>query len=1644
MVIDPSFFEQIIADLPDGVTIQDRNFKVIYQNAAVRKSCGCHIGEECFRVYEGRDRTCERCGLEQVFSAGKHSLVLRTVTEADGTTSLWENSCFPLFDTNGEIGAGVEILRNVTDRASLQAQIEERNNQLERLNRDYRTLLNHLPDFIVRYDPDLRRTYVNPAWERAAGLSASEVVGVAPADVPKVSRPVNQEYLEKLRRAFATGRPQFCEFEWENSAGEMLFLAYEIIPEFDRDGKVTSVLTVGTDFSERKKAEDSLRQLNRKLRAISNCNQVLQRAESEQVLLDEICRIVCEEAGYLLAWVGYAQDDAEKSIEPVSWAGRDSDYVANLSLSWDGATEFGQGPAGTAIRNGETILIQDIVTDARMIPWRESALQRGYRAAIALPLKGEGQVFGVLMVYSEEPDSIVPNEIEMLEGLADNLAYGITVLRSSSAHQKAERQISLLSNTLNMVHEAAYLIDDQARFYYVNDEACRALGYSREELLGFRVFDIDPDFTVDRWEETVAELKYRRSLTFETRHRRKDGRIFPVEIHTSYLQCGGEEFDLALARDITERRLMEDALIFVAQRGWLVGAENFFYALAQFLGERLDIDCVVIDRLDENPEMAETLALYAKGAIVPNMRYALKGTPCENVIGRQLCVYPQGVQQLFPEDTLLVEMGAESYIGIPLWDSFGQPIGLIALIDSKPLPDDTTVHQLLQLVATRAAAELERTRSDRILRTREREFRTLAENSPDCIARYDTNCRTVYVNPALEKTLGCPASEKLGKTPLELPSIDEARAYQEKVAEVLATGEESEIDLVLPDRGDGVRYHNVRFVAEWREDGAITGALTIGRDITERKLAEKARNANLWFFESMDKINRAIQGTDDLERMMRDVLDVVLSVFGCDRAYLLYPCAPDAPSWWIPMERTRSEYPGGNAQGVNMPMDPEVADSLSRLLAAKGPVRFGPGTDNPLPTEIAEQYSIKCFMAVAIRPRVDQPWQFGIHQCSHNRQWTADEERLFDAIGHRLADALTSLLSHRDLRKSEAEYRRIVDTAYEGIWMLDEDGLTTFVNARMAEMLGCPQERMLGRPMTDFMVAEDFPDHLQWMEKCRQGQSDNYERRFCCNDGRIIWTHAAATPIFDPEHHFLGLFGMFADITENKHAEEELRKLSQAIEQSPVSIIITDTKGRIEFVNSKFCEISGYSRVEALGENTRIFKTGETSAEEYRQLWQTISAGEVWSGKFHNRRKNGELFWEQATIAPVRDAQQRITHYVAVKEDITERKRLEEQLHQAQKLESIGQLAGGVAHDFNNMLAVILGQTQLALEKVQPNHTVRLNLHQILKATERSAELTRQLLAFARKQVIAPKEIDLNEALTGMLKMVRRLIGEEIDLAWIPENQPLPVNMDPTQIDQILVNLCINARDAISGVGKVTIETHRADIDETYCVDHAEAISGEYVLLTVSDNGRGMDSATLERIFEPFFTTKGIGCGTGLGLATVYGIVKQNHGFINVYSEPAQGTTFKIYLPRLAEGAVLDQKERQIESIARGDETILLVEDEPGILNIAQQMLENYGYRVLTAATPGEAIAVVRECTDEVHLLISDVVMPEMNGPELMKKISSMYPRIRCLYISGYPTNVIVRHGVLKEGVHFLQKPFTLEAIARKVRDVLDERHEME
>ena len=388
-------------------------------------------------------------------------------------------------------------------------------------------------------------------------------------------------------------------------------------------------------------------------------------------------------------------------------------------------------------------------------------------------------------------------------------------------------------------------------------------------------------------------------------------------------------------------------------------------------------------------------------------------------------------------------------------------------------------------------------------------------------------------------------------------------------------------------------------------------------------------------------------------------------------------------------------------------------------------------------------------------------------------------------------------------------------------------------------------------------------------------------------------------------------------------------------------------------------------------------------------------------------------------------------------ENQARQKKLESQLIQAQKMESVGRLAGGVAHDFNNMLTVIKGHSELSMFAISRANPVYKDLKEIHEAAGRAEDLTRQLLAFARKQTIAPRPLDLNATVESMLRMLGRLMGEQIELAWHPEPHLPAVNMDPSQLDQVLANLCVNARDAISGVGQVTIESARVTLDPAYCHSHAEFVPGDYVVLSVTDTGCGMDPRTTDQMFDPFFTTKSMGEGTGLGLSTVYGIVKQNQGIIQVKSEPGHGTCLRIYLPSAAADSPVNTPTTPVTIAPGRGETILLVEDEDAIMRVGSTMLERLGYRVMAVGTPAKAIALAKAHKGPIHLLITDVVMPQMNGRELALTLQEMDPRLKVLYMSGYTANVIANHGMLEEGIHFMPKPFSLTEMANAVSEAL-------
>jgi PAS domain S-box-containing protein len=650
------------------------------------------------------------------------------------------------------------------------------------------------------------------------------------------------------------------------------------------------------------------------------------------------------------------------------------------------------------------------------------------------------------------------------------------------------------------------------------------------------------------------------------------------------------------------------------------------------------------------------------------------------------------------------------------------------------------------------------------------------------------------------------------------------------------------------------------------------------------------------------------------------------------------------------------------------------------------------------------------------------------------------EDTLFDGRPARLVMAQD--LGEAERHASEIhEKHRFLQSILDGmpavVFVKDLESRFTLVNEAWEQFTGCPREKAIGKKAHDLFPA-DVADRIRRDDLQAFGAITRTETEEVVPGARGPQTQLTSRfSLRDDEGRPNGLVGLAVDISERKRSEEQQARLSRVVEQASESIIITDPQGTMIYVNPAFERISGYSAAEAVGENPRVLKSGHQDVTFYRRMWETLARGEVWKGRMVNRRKDGTLYQEDATIGPVRDASGRIVNYVAVKHDVTNEMRLERQLMQAQKMEAVGRLAGGVAHDFNNLLGVITGYGEMTLRKLRAEDPLKAKVDEILKAAERAAGLTRQLLAFSRQQVLQPRIVDLNDLVGNVEKMLRRLIGEDIRLTTSLDPVLGSVKADPGQLEQVLMNLAVNARDAMPDGGRLTIATQDVELGPEEVARHPPTRPGLYVLLAVTDSGTGMDAETQSHLFEPFFTTKEMGKGTGLGLSTVYGIVKQSGGYIWCESEVGSGTTFRIYLPRIDEDAPSARRPAP-PRLAHGSETVLLVEDDPSLRDLVSEILEGAGYTVLVADDGARALRIAEEYAGPIHIIVTDVIMPGETGRRTAEAIKAVRSEVEILYMSGYTTEAIEKHGVLSPGARFLGKPFTTEDLLRKVRDILD------
>lgn len=1204
-----------------------------------------------------------------------------------------------------------------------------------------------------------------------------------------------------------------------------------------------------------KSVNNNLKYINRKLQAISDCNQTLMRASDDKSLLSDVCNIVCEKAGYRMCWVGYAENDINKTIKPVAWAGFEDGYLRETEFTW-ADTENGCRPAGRAIREGKTIFVQDFSTDIDSRPWLDSILKRNFNSGFAIPLKDENlKVFGILVIYSSEKNTITSEEIKLMEELAGNLAFGITTINTKIEKQHSQEaffeQYSILHSTINST----------------------------------------------------------------------DALIFSLDSNYCYTSFNKEHSDMM--------KKMYDANI-------KMGNCIFDYMT-----------------IKEDREIAKL-----------NLDKAMSG---ENII-------------------------EESYSG-----------------------------------------EEKRTR----------------------------------------------------------------------------------------------RYFRVSHSPIKSEKGSVKGVVVIAQDITELKKIEEEKIVNLYFFESLDKINLAIQGTNDLNKLMENVLDSVLEIFNCDRAWLAYPGEPDAKFWSTTMERTKPEYPGAFLLNAKIPMDDGVSNLLKILKSSDTPIGFGEGNRFSLPEEQMKKFNLQSQIAMIIFPKIGGSYVFGLHQCSHSRIWNSEEIKLFKEIGSRVSDALTSLLSYRNIKISEEKFRTLFEESFDGLFITSPEGKIVDMNKKGISIFGYESKdeilkldlekdvyayppdrkrilemvnsrgsaeyevvvkkkngehmntycsltsvkdnkgkilmyRGIIRDISDIKLSEkniallnfalnnvhesafltdenscfinvnecasrtlgysknellemnvinidpDF-SHERWLkhwEELKSKKSLIFEGRHITKKGRILPVEISAN-YFEYDGKGFNL-ALVRDITERKKTEEKIQNLSRALEQSPSTVVITDLNGNIEYVNPKFFETTGYTMEEVLGKNPRILKSGEKEKEEYAKLWKTISSGEEWRGEFHNKKKNGELYWESASISPIRNTKGDITHYLAVKEDITEKKIKEMELVEAkEKAVEMNRLKSSflanMSHELRTPMVAILGFAE-ALTEILKNSDEKKMAEMILKGGKRLTNTLNLILDLSRVESskiefkLKPENISfLVSAAVNLYKPEAE--KKNLKLLMELENNVI-AEIDFEMMEKVLDNLIQNAIK-YTDTGEIKITTGYESIQ-----------NNKFAFVKVSDTGIGIPVEMINAIFEPFRqVSEGYSRnyeGTGLGLSITKKYVELMNGTTLVESKIGIGSSFTVRFPYYPEN---NYSEKNVEIKLNNNLTqdksktkltnILIVDDDELSVSMIEHILKDK-YNCEIASSGEEALKLASKNLYSIILL--DIGLKGMNGINTMKKIRKLdkYEKIPIIAVTAF------------------------------------------
>ena len=1069
----------------------------------------------------------------------------------------------------------------------------------------------------------------------------------------------------------------------------------------------------------------------------------------------------------------------------------------------------------------------------------------------------------------------------------------------------AKERLELTQFALDQSGDSAFWADSAGRFVYANGAACRKLGYDKEELLRLSVFDIDPDMPQERWLSHWLEIKKKKSVQFESRHRTKDGRVFPVEIHLSYIKYGDKEHICTFAHDITSRKEAEKRLRF---------EQDLFRSF--------------MDIIPANVYFKDTNGRFV---YVNKSEVAFSGMKEEGLIGKtDFDLFPENqARKKFEDEQLVMQTGQPIQIEelsgetwhltnkAPRYDENGAVAGTFGISWD---------------ITSRITAQQKFEESQRFLRT-------VIDSIPTRVFWKDRDLTYLGCNLPFAHDVGLASPEEV------VGKIDFGLAVPKEQSEAFRTDDRAVIESGTPKldfeepqtRQDGALYWlKTNKIPLKNIQGEIVGVIGTYEDITERRRMQAAIER---------RIIALTRPLDNPESITFDDLFDLKEI-----------------------QRIQDEF--ATATGV-----------ASIITWPDGTPITRPSNYSRLCQDIiqkTEKGCSNCFKSYAELGRLYHPKGPTIEACVSGGLWVAG---VSITIGDRYI-ANWQIGQVRDETQTEENMR-----AYAREIGADEK---TFIKA-FREVPVMPREHFEQIAQALFTLASQLS---------ASAYQNIQQARF---------------------------------IAEEKKNQAELLRLSTAIEQSSEAVMITGLGGIIQYVNPAFETITGYSREEALGKTTKILESGKHDKPFFSNLWQTITSGKTWKGRFINKRKTGELYTEDAVISAVRDPSGTITGYVAVKRDITQELVQEEAFRQSQKMEAVGQLSGGIAHDFNNILQAVLGFSEILLKRLNKDSMEHRDALEIQKAAKRAAEMTRQLLAFSRKQSVELKRIDLNATVRDTEVLLRLLLGDQTKLTFVPHSALHEIYADHGQLTQIMMNLALNARDAMPDGGHLTITTENAAFGPQAVDGMPGAEPGSFVCLSFTDTGCGMSREVKNHLFEPFFTTKEVGQGTGLGLSVVYGIVKQSKGWIHVDSEEGRGSTLKIYLPACETPEANDQKDRT------HDRRILLVEDDEGWRKLVVQILESAGYETVAAASAEEALELFKQQKDSFALLFSDILLPGKNGIELADTLREIKPGLPVLLYSGYQDQRERWNHFAFKKYHFLQKPSSMTGMLAAVQEALTE-----